>query len=76
MDFATGVQNFRDGQRERSRAIDARPLVQRECICLNHHNPVNGIVVSSPASLEHELRSPYVVHDGQAGLDVIWEEQA
>ena len=76
MDFATGVQNFRDGQRERSQAIDARPLVQRECICPNHHNPVDGIVVSSPACLEHGLRCPYVVHDGRAGLNMIWIELA
>jgi hypothetical protein len=76
MDFKSGLASYRADLRERSKAIDAGPLVQRQCICPNQHKAVNGIVITSPACLEHGLRSPLVVHDGRFGFDVIWEEPA
>jgi hypothetical protein len=76
MDFKSGLASYRADLRERSKAIDAGPLVQRQCICPNQHKAVNGVVITSPACLEHGLRSPLVVHDGRFGFDVIWEEPA
>lgn len=58
-------------QRTRNGAVEPMP-VKSGCICPNQHKPVNGIVITSPACLEHGLRSPWICHED--GFDVPWQE--
>ena len=67
MDFTNHSQKDRA---ESKKAAD--PVIRRQCICRNGHKPVDGSIYTSPACLEHGLRSPPIVHDGQSDFEVAW----
>ena len=51
------------------------PIVKRECLCSNHHEPVDGYVYTSPACLIHGQITRHVPRAMNITSDRVRERQ-